>query len=85
VVLAPMAGITNVALRRLCREQGAGLYVCEMTAMPVGANGSAASGGLALTGDNVAFVIVAGTAVTAAGIVLCLLARRRKAGASLGE
>ena len=30
VVLAPMAGITNVAYRRLCREQGAGLYVCEM-------------------------------------------------------
>jgi nifR3 family TIM-barrel protein len=30
VVLAPMAGITNVAFRRLCREQGAGYYVCEM-------------------------------------------------------
>ncbi|HEX6501397.1 MAG TPA: tRNA dihydrouridine synthase DusB [Micromonosporaceae bacterium] len=30
VVLAPMAGITNVAFRRLCREMGAGLYVCEM-------------------------------------------------------
>ncbi|MBV9313547.1 MAG: tRNA dihydrouridine synthase DusB [Pseudonocardia sp.] len=30
VVLAPMAGITNVAFRRLCRECGAGLYVCEM-------------------------------------------------------
>ncbi len=30
VVLAPMAGITNVAYRRLCREYGAGLYVCEM-------------------------------------------------------
>ncbi|HLL65612.1 MAG TPA: tRNA dihydrouridine synthase DusB [Micromonosporaceae bacterium] len=30
VVLAPMAGITNLAYRRLCREQGAGLYVCEM-------------------------------------------------------
>ena len=25
-----MAGITNAAFRRLCREQGAGLYVCEM-------------------------------------------------------
>jgi nifR3 family TIM-barrel protein len=30
VVLAPMAGITNVAFRQLCREQGAGLFVCEM-------------------------------------------------------
>jgi nifR3 family TIM-barrel protein len=39
VVLAPMAGITNPAYRRLCREQAeqgapglrpAGLYVCEM-------------------------------------------------------
>ncbi|MFC7242273.1 tRNA dihydrouridine synthase DusB [Catellatospora aurea] len=30
VVLAPMAGITNVAFRQLCREQGAGIYVCEM-------------------------------------------------------
>ena len=30
VVLAPMAGITNVAFRQLCREQGGGLFVCEM-------------------------------------------------------
>src|SRR6476660_2381450 len=30
VVLAPMAGITNAAYRRLCAEQGAGLYVCEL-------------------------------------------------------
>jgi nifR3 family TIM-barrel protein len=30
VVLAPMAGVTNAAFRSLCREQGAGLYVCEM-------------------------------------------------------
>ena len=29
VVLAPMAGVTNAAYRQLCREQGAGLYVCE--------------------------------------------------------
>src|SRR5665811_1853909 len=30
VVLAPMAGVTNAPFRRLCSEQGAGLYVCEM-------------------------------------------------------
>lgn len=30
VVLAPMAGITNTAFRRVCRDYGAGLYVTEM-------------------------------------------------------
>ena len=30
VILAPMAGITNRAFRRLCREYGGGLYVTEM-------------------------------------------------------
>ncbi len=35
VVLAPMAGVTNVAFRTLCRRAGGGLYVSEM----VGARG----------------------------------------------
>ena len=30
IVLAPMAGVTNTAFRRLCRGYGAGLYVSEM-------------------------------------------------------
>ena len=30
VVLAPMAGVTNIAFRRLCRSYGAGLYISEM-------------------------------------------------------
>ena len=30
VILAPMAGITNTAFRRLCREFGGGLFVSEM-------------------------------------------------------
>ncbi len=35
VVLAPMAGVTNVAFRTLCRRDGGGLFVSEM----VGARG----------------------------------------------
>src|SRR5699024_2327035 len=31
-VLAPMAGMTNTAFRRVCREYGGGLYVAEMVA-----------------------------------------------------
>jgi len=30
VVLAPMAGVTNYPFRSICKEFGAGLYVCEM-------------------------------------------------------
>ncbi len=30
VVLAPMAGVTNASFRRLCREHGEGIYVCQM-------------------------------------------------------
>lgn len=30
VVVAPMAGVTNVAFRLICKEFGAGLVVCEM-------------------------------------------------------
>lgn len=30
VILAPMAGITNSAFRKICKKMGAGLVVCEM-------------------------------------------------------
>lgn len=43
VVLAPMAGITNRAFRRLCREAGAGLYVSEMVTSRALVEGNAAT------------------------------------------
>lgn len=36
VVLAPMAGITNTAFRRLCRDYGGGLFVNEMVTARAG-------------------------------------------------
>ena len=41
VVLAPMAGVTNPPFRSLCRAYGAGLYVSEMVAARLLANGGA--------------------------------------------
>jgi len=43
VVLAPMAGITNRAFRRLCRRAGAGLYVSEMITARALVEGNAAT------------------------------------------
>jgi nifR3 family TIM-barrel protein len=43
VVLAPMAGVTNVAFRSLCREHGNGLFVSEMVGARALAEGSAKS------------------------------------------
>jgi len=40
VVLAPMAGVTNLPFRALCREQGAGLYVSEMITARAWLNGN---------------------------------------------
>lgn len=30
LLLAPMAGVTDLAFRKVCKEQGAGLVECEM-------------------------------------------------------
>jgi nifR3 family TIM-barrel protein len=52
VVLAPMAGVTNAAFRRLCRERGAGLYVSEMVNARGVAEGATKSWDLAHFDDD---------------------------------
>ncbi|HVB94183.1 MAG TPA: tRNA dihydrouridine synthase DusB [Acidimicrobiales bacterium] len=52
VVLAPMAGVTNVAFRRLCRTYGAGLYVSEMVTARALVEGNAKTMGMAAFGDD---------------------------------
>jgi len=47
VVLAPMAGVTNAAFRRLCRRYGAGLYVSEMITARALVEGNAKTIGMA--------------------------------------
>lgn len=47
VVLAPMAGVTNAAFRRLCRSFGAGLYVSEMITARALVEGNAKTLGMA--------------------------------------
>ena len=52
VVLAPMAGVTNVAFRRLCRRYGAGLYVSEMITARALVEGNARTMRMAAFGDD---------------------------------
>jgi nifR3 family TIM-barrel protein len=52
VVLAPMAGVTNVAFRRLCRTYGAGLYVSEMISARAVVEGDARTARMLLFGDD---------------------------------
>ena len=52
VVLAPMAGVTNSAFRRLCRTYGAGLYVSEMVTARALVEGNAKTLGMASFGDD---------------------------------
>ena len=52
VVLAPMAGVTNIAFRRLCRTYGAGLYVSEMITARALVEGNAKTLGMAAFGDD---------------------------------
>jgi nifR3 family TIM-barrel protein len=52
VVLAPMAGVTNIAFRRLCRTFGAGLYVSEMITARALVEGNAKTLGMAAFGAD---------------------------------
>ncbi len=52
VVLAPMAGVTNAAFRRLCRTYGAGLYVSEMVTARALVEGNAKTMGMVAFGDD---------------------------------
>jgi nifR3 family TIM-barrel protein len=52
VVLAPMAGVTNIAFRRLCRTYGAGLYVSEMITARALVEGNAKTLAMAAFGDD---------------------------------
>ena len=52
VVLAPMAGVTNAPFRRLCRAQGAGLYVSEMITARAYVEGNAKTARLASFDDD---------------------------------
>jgi nifR3 family TIM-barrel protein len=52
VVLAPMAGVTNVAYRRLCRDSGAGLTVSEMVTARALVEGNAKTLAMAAFADD---------------------------------
>ncbi len=52
VVLAPMAGVTNRAFRRLCRTYGAGLYVSEMVTARALVEGNAKTLDMVSFGDD---------------------------------
>ncbi len=52
VVLAPMAGVTNIAFRRLCRTFGAGLYVSEMVTARALVEGNAKTLAMASFGED---------------------------------
>ncbi len=52
VVLAPMAGVTNVAFRQLCRSFGAALYVSEMITARALVEGNAKTLRMAAFGED---------------------------------